>query len=52
MKEKDQLHPDQVNQVKSRKFSDMNGLEKVTFVGKVILFLITGGFAFPTIFSD
>ena len=52
MKQQDPMHPDRINEVNAQKFSDMNALEKVTFVGKVILFLVTGGFAFPNIFSD
>ena len=33
-------------------FSDMTGSEKVTFIGKVVVMLITGGFAFPNIFVE
>jgi hypothetical protein len=47
-----ETHPEQINKVSSQKFSDMSGLEKLKFVGKVAIFLITGGFLFPTIFSD
>ena len=36
----------------SKSFADMEGSEKAVFVGKVFVFLITGGFAFPTIFAD
>ena len=49
---KDQIHPDNINTVKTRKFSDMNGSEKLIYLGKVIVFIITFGFAFPTLFSD
>jgi hypothetical protein len=47
-----QLHPDQINKVTATKFSDMSGTEKLKFIGKVCIFIVTGGFAFPTIFSD
>lgn len=33
-------------------FADMDGGQKAVFVCKVFVFLITGGFAFPTIFAD
>lgn len=33
-------------------FADMNGGEKITFLGKVVVMLITGGFAFPNIFVE
>jgi len=33
-------------------FKDMDGSQKLVFIGKVCLFLITCGFAFPTIFAD
>ena len=52
MSQKDQMHPDRINEVRARKFSDMSGMEKLKFIGKVCLFIISGGFAFPTIFSD
>jgi len=35
----------------SKSFWAMDGLEKLKFLGKVCVFLATGGFAFPTIFS-
>ena len=37
---------------KSVAFSDMDGGQKLVFIGKVFVFLISGGFAFPTIFAD
>lgn len=52
MDRKDQLHPDDINTVTARKFSEMNGAEKVKHIGKVIAFILTFGFAFPTLFSD
>ena len=35
-----------------KKFRDMNGSEKLGFVGKVFLFLLTAGFAYPNILQD
>lgn len=40
------------NAVTGRKFADLNMVEKLGFIGKVCVFLISGGFAFPNIFSD
>ncbi len=36
----------------NKKFNDMNGSEKVRFVGKVFVFLLTAGFAYPHILQD
>ena len=52
MADKKATHPDRINEVSSQKFSAMSGTEKLKFVGKVVVFLITGGFMFPTLFSD
>ena len=52
MAQKDQLHPDNINTVSTRKFSNMSGAEKLKYIGKVIVFIVTFGFAFPTLFSD
>jgi hypothetical protein len=50
---KDQLHPDNINKVvKRRTFSEMSGGEKLVHVGKVVAFIVSFGFAFPTLFSD
>lgn len=35
-----------------KKFKNMNQGEKVAFVGKVFLFLLTFGFAYPSILLD
>lgn len=35
-----------------KRFSEMNGSGKMAFVGKVVVFVITFGFAFPTLFGD
>lgn len=36
----------------SKKFSQMNGGEKLQFMGKLVLFFATLGFAFANILSD
>lgn len=36
----------------SKKFKDMNGSEKLGFIGKVFVFLLTAGFAYPHILQD
>lgn len=41
-----------INAVSGRKFSKMSSGEKLRHVGKVIVFLLTFGFAFPNIFSE
>lgn len=35
-----------------RTFNQLSSREKMSFVGKVCIFVITFGFAFPTIFMD
>ncbi len=35
-----------------KKFKDMNGSEKMKYVGKVFVFLLTAGFAYPHILQD
>lgn len=35
-----------------KSFVDMEGAEKVVFLGKVVVMLVTGGFAFPNIFVE
>jgi len=40
------------NSVTGTPFGDMSGAEKVTFIGKVLVMLVTGGFAFPNIFVE
>ena len=35
-----------------QKFADMSTGDKVKHVGKVIIFVISFGFAFPSLFSD
>lgn len=36
----------------SKKFSQMNGSEKLQFLGKLVLFFVTFGFAFANLLSD
>lgn len=33
-------------------FGEMTASEKLTFIGKAVVMLITGGFAFPNIFTE
>ena len=35
-----------------RRFSDMNSSEKLVFVGKAIVFFLSGGFIYPTMWVD
>ena len=35
-----------------KRFIDMEGAEKITFLGKVVVMLVSGGFAFPNIFVE
>jgi hypothetical protein len=46
---KKQLHD---NKTTGKKFSQMNAGEKVKFIGKAFVFLISGGMMYPNIFSD
>jgi hypothetical protein len=39
-------------QISPRKFSEMTGLEKTVFVFKAFVFLISGGFIYPTLWTD
>ena len=36
----------------SKKYKDMSVGEKMVFIGKSFIFIISSGFAFPTIWSD
>jgi hypothetical protein len=36
----------------SRPFSELNASGKLAFIGKVLVFVISFGFAFPTLFGD
>ncbi len=35
-----------------RRFVDMSGSEKLTFIVKAIVMICTGGFAFPNVFVE
>jgi hypothetical protein len=48
----DKFSPKNINAVSGKRFSQMSGGEKVTHIGKVIVFFLTAGFAFPTIFTE
>jgi len=41
-----------VNAVTAKPFAQMTAFEKIKHVGKVIVFILSFGFAFPSIFSD
>jgi hypothetical protein len=36
----------------SRNFADLDAGGKVAFIAKALIFVVSFGFAFPTIFSD
>ena len=36
----------------STKFSNMRALQKIAFIGKTCVFLLTMGFAYPNLFND
>ena len=38
--------------IESLKWEHMNASQKASFTGKLIIFLISFGFAFPTLLSD
>jgi hypothetical protein len=48
----DQLKDTDVNAIHARPFAKMTPSEKARHVGKVFLFLLTFGFAFPHVLSD
>ena len=52
MNPNDKPSPKKPNAVPEKPFMQMNGGEKLLHIGKVLLFFITAGFAFPTIFND
>ena len=41
-----------VNALSDRRFSDMTPGEKLRFIGKALVFLISGGFIYPTLWVD
>ena len=48
----DEQKSNDINAITAKRFSQMTGVEKVAFIGKVIVFVLTFGFAFPNVFSD
>jgi hypothetical protein len=38
--------------MEDKKFSEMSFFEKIKFIGKVAVFLLSFGFIYPNIFSD
>lgn len=48
----DKRQDDDPNAVGGQKFARMNLLEKLAFIGKVCVFLVSAGFAYPNIFSE
>ena len=52
MNPNEEVSPKSINAVPTKPFSQMNAGEKAIYIGKVFVFFITAGFAFPTIFSD
>jgi hypothetical protein len=48
----DPLKPLDVNAIYGKPFAKMTTREKAKHVGKVFLFLLTFGFAFPNVLSD
>ncbi len=36
----------------AKTFDELGAIDKIAYIGKVVVFLITFGFAFPTIFGD
>jgi hypothetical protein len=43
---------EQRNAAQEPKFSEMSVFGKITFIGKVVVFLLSFGFIYPNIFSD
>jgi hypothetical protein len=43
---------DHVEPLKDRRFAEMNGSEKLTFIVKAFVFLASGGFIYPTLWVD
>jgi hypothetical protein len=52
MEQKNEQKPAGASSGATKRFSEMTGGEKVVHIGKVIVFLLSFGFAFPNIFSD
>ena len=52
MDHKDQPRASDVNAVTGKRFFQMTAGEKVKHIGKVIVFFVSFGFAFPNVLSD
>jgi hypothetical protein len=49
---KEKLKTTDINAIKVKPFAQMTANERVKHVGKVFLFLLTFGFAYPNVLSD
>ena len=52
MASKDERKSTDAKAVDAKRFSQMDFGEKIVHIGKVIVFFLSFGFAFPNIFSD
>ena len=52
MSDQKKAAPEYVAPSTGKSFADMDGTQKATFLGKVVIMLFTGGFAFPNIFVE
>ena len=52
MAKNDEQKSNGVSAAAEKRFSQMTFVGKVTHIGKVIVFFLSFGFAFPNIFSD
>ena len=52
MADQNQAVPQYIPPPTGKAFADMSGGEKVTFLGRVFVMLISGGFAFPNVFIE
>jgi hypothetical protein len=52
MADQDQAVPQYIPPPTGKPFAEMSGGEKISFLGKVVVMLITGGFAFPNVFVE
>ena len=43
---------EKVNALNDRRFVDMTSRERLVFLGKAFVFIISGGFIYPTIWVD
>ena len=41
-----------INALADRRFADMTPGEKLRFIGKAVVFVISGGFIYPTLWVD